>query len=317
MGQADEIRKFLFKPLQHKTALVAVDSPQLFQVLVKINGGQEAVSQHLRPDVGVHRAGLKSYDRLCDYLGRTQQIAYAQSRRKGLGERPAVKHIALCVKFLDGLHVLALEAKRSVGVVLENIHAVLLGERQYLPAALERCSPAGGVLEVRDSVDEFCGGVGFQGFFKAVRLHSIVVHRNADKRYAVASERIQRTYERGILAYYHVALVAEYLRGGLDSLLCAAGDDYLVAIAEQAFPGKVGFKPLAQPGIALGDGVLQRVYRLLAEDISGELRDGIHRECLGSGVARCEAYYLGVGGEFKYLAYRRGLQPGHAVGKRL
>ena len=285
-------------------ALVAVDSLELLQMLVEINVGEEAVGQHLRPDVGVYGACLETYDRLCDYLGRTQQVAYAQSGSQGLGKCSAVKHAALCVKLLDGLYVLALEAERSVGVVLQYVHAVLFSKGEYFLTALEGGRPAGGVLEVRDSVDEFCGGVGSQGFLKAVGLHAVVVHRNSHQLNAVAPERIQRAYERRILADYHIALVAEYLRGGLDSLLCSAGDDYLVAIAEQPLFREVGLQPLAELRVALGDGVLQCVYRLLAEDVGGEFRYGLHRERLRRGVSCGEAYHFGVCGEFKYLAYR-------------
>lgn len=53
--------------------------------------------------------------------------------------------------------------------------------------------------------------------------------------------------------------------------LCSAGDDYLVAIAEQPLFREVGLQPLAELRVALGDGVLQCVYRLLAEDVGGEL----------------------------------------------
>ena len=266
-------------------------------MLVEINGFEEAVGEHLRPDVGMYRAGLQAYHRLFDDLLAAEKIPHAQSGGEGFRESTRIQYMTIGVELLYGRYILPREAKRTIGIILKNIHAVFPGDIQHHAAALKGSGSAGRVLEVGDGVDEFCGGVVDERLFEQLGNNAVVVHGNADEPYAVASECVQRTDEGGILAEDHIALVAEYLSCCFDGLLRAGSDNEHISVAEQSVFAEVLFKAPAQRRVALGNGILEGVYRLLGEYVGGELCDNVRGERLGGGVARRKTDNGRVGGE--------------------
>ena len=184
----------------------------------------------------------------------------------------------------------------------------LLGELIDLFALLKAHCNAGGILEVRDSVNQLRVGISLELFLELVGVHAVGLNCNADKTGVVGAEGVERADEARSLADNSLALVYKSLCAQVHDLLSACCDEDIIVVAA----GVVGFAHvlhhvLSERRVALGDAVLENGDGILAEDTRGNLGDFLCGKGFGRRVARGERYHLGVGGVLENLTYRAGL----------
>ena len=258
---------------------------------------------------------LADHQLLENRLGR-YGISHADAGRDDLGEGAGVNHDAVGVKALDVGQVLAAVAQIAVGVVLQNQHAVFLGELIHSLALFKAHRHAGGILEIRDGVDEFGVGRRLQLFFKLGHAHAVGLNGHADELGVVAAEGVQRTDKGRRFNQHYLALVYKRLGAQIHDLLCAGGDQNIVVVAAGVVLAlHVVEHVLPQRRVALGHAVLQNGNGILFEHLRGNLLNRLCRERVGRGIACRKRHYGGVGGIFENLADGAGLQVGNPVGK--
>ena len=191
----DVRREVLLHQVEQEGALLRVERAQAVEVRLVVVLGHKAVAEHLRPDIRVHVLALLADGHLGEHRLRADRVADAHARGDDLRERAGVEHDALLVEGLDRRQRLAGIAQVAVGVVLEDHHAVLLGEIVELFALLEAHRDAGGVLEIRDRVDELDVFLRPERLFERFHVHAVRIHRDADELRAVGAEVVQRADE--------------------------------------------------------------------------------------------------------------------------
>ena len=210
--------------------------------------------------------------------------------------------------------MLAGEAQVAVGVVLQNEHAVFLCQGIHLFALFPAHRDAGGVLEIRDGVDEAGARLLAQDGLQLFHVHAVRLHRHAAQAGVVGAETVERADEARRLTDDDVALVAHRLREQIHDLLRAGRHEHRVkAAAHVVLFLHVGRDCLAQGGVSLRHAVLQRIDRPLGKDARRDLDDFLHGEGLRGGVAGRKGDNRGIGRVFEDFADRRRLQRLHAV----
>ncbi len=125
----------------------------------------------------------------------------AEAGAEDLGEGAQQHNLAGAVEFIDGALVSALVAQFAVGAVLDDEDVVLVGDGNDLLAALFAHGHAGGVLEVRDHIDELWFLASGDGFldpgFHDLGIFAFLVHGDADHVRPVGIERAQAAQVRG------------------------------------------------------------------------------------------------------------------------
>ena len=156
------------------------------------------------------------------------------------------------VKRLYGRYVLAEITQIAVRIIFKYIYVILLSQLKHLLALFKAHSLAGGVLEVRNKVDESCSLILFKSSFKLFDIYSVIVHIYADKLSIIGTECVQRADKCRCFADNYVTLVAYLLGDYLYRLLCARCDYYIfIILVEHTFFLKVVLYPVAKRCIAL------------------------------------------------------------------
>ena len=154
---------------------------------------------------------------------RCKQVADPHARREDLGERCGTHHAAGRRHRVDGRDAVAREAQLAVRVVLEDDEVVEVGEFGEAMAPGERQVHAGGIVEVRDGVDEFRRRSRVLQFLELrleeVDAHAVVVECDAVGLRLKLPERTQTTHERWRLADGGVSNVEECLRDDRESVV--------------------------------------------------------------------------------------------------
>jgi len=93
----------------------------------------------------------------------------------------------------------------------------------------------------------------------------VLVHRNAGIGGFIGVESDQGTQEGGPFHHNHIPLVDEHLCHEIQALLRAMDEQYLIHIAGDAGLLHAFHQLCAQPGMAFGGSVLQRLFSLLRQ----------------------------------------------------
>src|SRR5690606_16618808 len=172
----------------------------------------------------------------------------------------------------------AAEAEQPVRVVLHDGHAVRGADLEDLGAALDGQRDAGGVVEVRDRVQELrCDPLGRerpQRLAQQVGHEAVLIHRDVDDAGLVGGEAAERADVGRPLGQHDVAGVAIDARDEVERHLRAHGDDDVVGVGADALERHHLADLLAQRGHALGGAVLQGDLPLAGDevgDLGGEL----------------------------------------------
>jgi hypothetical protein len=150
------------------------------------------------------------------------------------------------------------EPQVAVGVVLDHRHTGLKRGCSHGGAARLGHGAAGGVLEVRQQVDEAraCRALARLGA-QVVGEHAAVVAVHADHVRLHRRERLQRAEVGGRFHQDAAAGVDQDLGHQVQALLGAGGDQHLVGVHVHALLLQVMRHPVAQGAIAFAGGVLQ------------------------------------------------------------
>ena len=166
--------------IEHEIALSAVYVTRFVEVRGKIVLGHVLVADILEQHVRVHIGGLlgdgqRHGERLVEH-----EKAQSERRSHHLGKAACIQDAAFGVHRLDGWHILAGEAQLAVRVVLEDGNVVFARQLIHLFALFKRSRDAGRVLEGRDRVQQLDLGVRLEGGLERIRIHAVLLHRNAD-----------------------------------------------------------------------------------------------------------------------------------------
>ena len=277
--------------------------------------GHVLVADILEQHVGVHISGLlgdgeRHSERLVEH-------EEAQSERRGhhLGKAACIQDAAFGVHRLDGRHVLAGKAQLAVRVVLKNGDIVLAREFVHLFTLFERGRDAGRVLEGRDRVQQLGLGVRLESGLERIRIHAVLLHRNADQLGAIRTECVQAADKGRVLGQNDIAFVYQNLGGQVGALLTAGQDEQLIVLEIKTLcAGEVVLHRIAQRRVALGQTVLQNRDRCVLHDVCDDVRNLGHREGLCGRVAAAKRDHVRVRAELEQLTDGRAVHIAHTVG---
>ena len=196
--------------------------------------GQKFLADQLRPDIRVNILALLAYDHFLHNGLRSQRIADAHAGGNHLGEGTGVKHKAVLVQRLDRRDLFARKAQVAVWIILQNQHAVPFGQLVNTAALFGAHRDAGGILEIRNGVNEFRFWLFAQGPFQLGKVDAVGFHGNAAQAHLIGTEGIQRADEARRLADHNVPRVAQGLCRQIHYLLRPRGDQHIVKIASRA-----------------------------------------------------------------------------------
>ncbi len=293
---------------------------------------EEAVLRHLVGDHLAERAAvevgplLHLHETGDHRLGR-HHPRDAQPRGEGLAERREVQHVAgelalplravveLGVDLDDRGQVLPLVAELSVGVVLDDGRAVVVGELDEAPAPLEAQGDTRGVLEVREDVEELRPAA--QLGLEPPDVEAVVVHGDGEVVRLVGAPRLEGPQVGRRLGEDAVARVHEELADEVEPLLRARGDHDVRGLHLDAVARHVPHQELAQRQVAFGGRVLEGRLALLLQHFPGGALDLGDREDLGRGQPPGERDDVGLLGELQQLPDDRARHPLRALGESL
>ncbi|CPU62865.1 Uncharacterised protein [Mycobacteroides abscessus] len=192
---------------------------------------------------------------------RRDDPADAVARGEGLRERAEVEDAVLVEGSQRGER-LAVEAEQPVGVVLDDEDAVPLRDLEDARSALGGEGHAGGVVEVRDGVEQLdatpVGGEAREHLLQRLRDEPVLVEGHVHDVGLVRPEHAQRPDVARRLRDDHVARVDEDPRDEVERLLRAGRHDDVVGVALDALEPHDVEDPLAQGLVALTGAVLER-----------------------------------------------------------
>ena len=165
----------------------------------------------------------------CNFSGSAYE-AHSHTGGEDLGERAAVNNDSVCIERFDRGEVFASKSQFTVRVVLKDNNAVFFSEFVYFLALFKGHGNSHGVLECGDRVNKLRSGLGFENFFKSVRVHAVLVHGNAAETCFVSSESIERSDEAGLFADNNIVFVAKNFTCQVDTLLTACEDEKRIVV---------------------------------------------------------------------------------------
>lgn len=139
--------------------------------------------------------------------------AQSERRSHNLGKAACVQHAAFGVHRLDGWHILAGEAQLAVRVVLEDGNVVFARQLIHLFALFKRSCDAGRILEGRNRVQQLGLGVRLESGLERIRIHAVLLHRNADQLGAIRTECVQAADKGRVLSQNDIAFVYQNFSG--------------------------------------------------------------------------------------------------------
>ena len=208
----------------------------------------------------------------------------------------------------------AVEAQLAVGVILYDGGA---GGLEYGGRALADglgVGEAGGILEVRDDVDELRVVLG-EDLLQLVAVDAVLIQADGDYLRAVEVEGLERGEVAGLLDGHGVAGVNERRGDHVQRLLGAVRDDDVFGREIHALLLIAVGDKLAQRHVALGVAVLQGAYAVPLKDLRDRGLHLLYRKGVGVRKPAGKGYDIRRRGGLKYgrgeFALKVGL--GHAV----
>ena len=171
------------------------------------------------------------------------------------------------------------EAKLPVRDVLTDQEAVAAGQADQFGAPVGAHRQAGGVLVVRDRVNDLGPQPAGQQAGEHIDAHAVVVHGNAAHVGLVPTERHDAAQVGGRLHDDHVPGVDIALGEQFHAVDATTGDHQFAGARPRSFqrlqaPGNV----VADPGEALGRGVLQGNRGIAGDEPARDLPQDLDRE---------------------------------------
>ena len=224
--------------------------------------------------------------------------ADAEAGSKHLREGSQV-HDALGAVRGDGRQGIVVEAEQAVGVILDDQDMLAQADLGDDWAAFGGQRHAGGVVVVRDDVDELDRAA--RGAHVADRLHqglgndAVFVHGNVHDVCLAGAEHAQRAHVGGGLGEDDVAGVHEELGDEVECLLAACGHHDVVRVsADDAVICHDLGDALAQHLPALAAAVLHGLRAVVADQLLRGRRELIEGQVLEVRHAACERDDLGA-----------------------
>ena len=204
----------------------------------------------------------------------------------------------------------------TVGVVLQNHHAVLFCQLIQLFPLFPAHGNAGGVLEVGNGIDKLCSFLFLQSLFQCLHIHSVFFHGNAAQANFIGTEGVQRTDKTGLFADNHIPLVAQGFGQQIHHLLCTGGDENIVKVtADVVGLFHVSGHRFPQGNVSFCLAILQCVNGAFRHYPGCDLCDGLLGKSFGGRITGRQGNHAGVSGIFENLTNGRGLQGLYSVGK--
>ncbi len=255
------------------------------------------LGEHVRRDV--HLVG--ALGELRDLLLGTRQVAHPNTRADGLRERGRVDHPPRAVERQHRRRRLIVERQLPVGVVLEDPEAVLGGELDQALALGRRERAAGGVVEVRDQVDQLRRGAFPQEALQRLHVDAVLLQRHADALGAEPLQEEQRAVVGRLLDHHPVPGLDQVLKQHRPGLERAVGDHHLGGIGQVVALGD----PFAKPRVPDPRPVGQRPLPIVGERPLRSFPHRLHGQDVGARRAAGEADQLGG---HRANEYRNGCQ---------
>ena len=148
-----------------------------------------------------------------------------------------------------------------------------------------------------------------------IRVHAILLHRNADQLGAIRAECVQAADKGRVLGQNDISLVYQNLGSQVGALLTAGQDEQLIFFKiETLCAGEVVLHGLTQRHVALGQTVLQNRDRCVFHDVRDDVRNLGNREGLCGRVAAAKRDHVRVCAELEQLTDGRAVHIAHTVG---
>ena len=215
------------------------------------------------------------------------------------------------------------EPQVAVGIVLDDQHLLASAPVEQRAALGERQDAAGGVLEIRDDVQELDATprrtLGGEHRVEMCEIETVGLLPDADQARPRTPERRDRSGERRQLDEHDIARIHEEPRDQIDGLLRAGGEQNLVARARDALRAQSRHDRLDQGAVAPRLAVLQRVLVPASQQVVRDVAVRLPGERRRIRVTRRERDQVRPArGEDAHLANRRtGELRAHARERRL
>ena len=192
-----------------------------------------------------------------------------------------------------------MEAEQPVGVVLDDQDVLAQADLSDDGATLRGERDTGGVVVVRDDVDELDRAARrthvTDGLYQGLGDDAVLVHGNVHDVGLACTEHAQRAHVGGGLGKDDVARVHEELRDEVEGLLAARRDHHVVRVgADDAVVCHHLGDAFTQYLPSLAAAVLHGLRAVVANQLFCGGSQPIEREVLQVGHAACERHDLGT-----------------------
>ena len=264
MGPFGTSREFFFHSLQNYITTMLVESNDFLNVLIQIISFHVSISNTLVKIGGVQVSALFNLHELSQQLVLSSDPAKTQARAEDLGEGAQEHNQALGIQGFQGRQDFALIAQLAIGVILNNGQVVLINNFHKCFTALHGPGTAGGVLEVRNYIDEFAVGSGCQNLVQLFGNQAAVIGGNFHKFRLVSVEGVQSAQVGRAFAEHNVAGVQEQLTNEVQALLGASGNQDIIRVYLSMIFISHAFRNFcAQGGTTFGGCILQQLTTFL------------------------------------------------------
>ena len=283
---------------EHRVAALRVHRAEGLDLAVPVVVAQVVGDRHLAHHRRAQDRGLEGQDQLRADRVRRVRPADAEAGGKHLREGTQVDDALGAVRG-DGRQGIVVEAEQTVGVVLDDQDVLAQADLGDDRAAFGGQRDAGGVVVVRNDVDELDRAA--RGAHVADRLRqglgndAVLVHRHVHDVRLACAEHTQRAHVGGGLGEDDVAGIHEELRHEVEGLLAARRDHNVVRVgADDAVICHDLGDALAQHLPALAAAVLHGLRAVVADQLLRGRRELVERQVLKVGHAACQGDDLGA-----------------------
>ena len=228
---------------------------------------------------GVEISALFDFDEFAENIFVSSYPTKTQTGAEYFGESAKEHYQTFGVQRFQGRQDFAFKTQFAVRIIFQYRQVVFINNFHKFLTAFHRPGTTSRVLEVRNYIDKFAVGSGFQNFVQFFRQQTAIIGRNFYEGGFISVESVECAQIRGAFAQNNVARVQEQFASKVEALLGTSGNQNFIGVNIGVVFISHTFRNFSTQGrTTFGSCVLQQLATFLQNQVMGNFSNFFNGE---------------------------------------